>query len=68
MTSENSLSQLRLVVTAILIVVAALTFVQVTPARVGESQTKESTQAEINRAKELLKSRQYEKAAIFSSR
>lgn len=63
MTSESPLSQRRLVVTATFLIVAALTCVEVTPAQVAESQPKESVQEGITRAQELLKSRQYEKAA-----
>ena len=72
MTIENACSQPpsqpRFLVTAILLIMAALACVDATPAQVGqsqakESQAKESAQDSINRAKELLKSRQYEKAA-----
>ena len=68
MRSENRLSRLRFLVTVILLIMTALLCVEATPAQVvesqaKESQAKESIQDQINRAKELLKSRQYEKAA-----
>ena len=63
MTSENPLSLPRFLVTALLLITAALACVEVTPAQVGESQAKASAQDGINRATELLKSKQYEKAA-----
>jgi tetratricopeptide (TPR) repeat protein len=63
MTSKNPLSPARFLVAAILLMMATLACFEATPAQVGESQPKDSVQDVINRAKELLKSRQYEKAA-----
>jgi len=68
MTSEHPLSRPRVLFSAILLIAAAFACVEVAPAQVTESQAKESqakesVQDQINRAKELLKSRQYEKAA-----
>jgi len=63
MTSKCSRSLPRFLFIPILLTMAAFAFVQLTSAQVSESQARENVQAEINRAKELLKSRQYEKAA-----
>jgi tetratricopeptide (TPR) repeat protein len=60
---KNPSSQPRFLLAAILLIVAALACVEVAPAQVAESQARETVQDVINRAKELLKSRQYEKAA-----
>ena len=63
MTSKNSFSRRRFLFIDILLIAAALTLPGVTSAQVGQSQAKESVQDGISRAQELLRSRQYEKAA-----
>lgn len=63
MTSADPFSQRRFLFITAVLIVSAFTLPGVTSAQVGESQAKESAQDEINRAQQLLKSRQYEQAA-----
>ena len=63
MTSADPFSQRRLLFITTVLFVSAFTLPGVISAQVGESQAKESAQDEINRAQQLLRSRQYEKAA-----
>lgn len=63
MTSADPFSQRRFLFITAVLIVSAFTLPGVISAQVGESQARESAQDEINRAQQLLKSRQYEQAA-----
>ncbi|HXU10272.1 MAG TPA: tetratricopeptide repeat protein, partial [Blastocatellia bacterium] len=63
MTSADPFSQRRFLFITAVLIVSAFTLPGGVSAQVGESQAKESAQDELNRAQQLLRSRQYEKAA-----